>query len=107
MLCVVPIDVWMGDKSGQKIQQKLELITWPMIINGFCICYMLNVCVRVRVRVRACACVSKRKQKIYLKIGGKENNLKNGLIVAAKYSEVKSGNSENENTPYNILLREK
>ena len=25
--------------------QELELITWPVIINGFGICYMLNVCV--------------------------------------------------------------
>ena len=28
---------------------------WPVVINVFGICYMLNVRVRVRVRVRMCA----------------------------------------------------
>ena len=34
-----------GRKVVEEIPQELELITWAMIINGFGICYMLNVCV--------------------------------------------------------------
>ena len=30
----------MGDRIGRIILQELELITWPVIINGFGICYM-------------------------------------------------------------------
>ena len=36
--------MWTGDQNGRLIPQELELILWPMIINGFDICSMLNVC---------------------------------------------------------------
>ena len=35
----------MGDHKGQIFSQELQLTTWPVIINGFGICYMFNVCV--------------------------------------------------------------
>ena len=34
----------MGDHKGQIFSQELQLITWPVIINDFGICYMFNVC---------------------------------------------------------------
>ena len=34
-----------GTKVVEYITQELELITWSLIINGFGICYMLNICV--------------------------------------------------------------
>ena len=31
----------MGDHKGLIFSQELQLITWPVIINGFGICYLL------------------------------------------------------------------
>ena len=35
----------MVDKRGQQILQELELIMWPVIIDGFGICYVEGLCV--------------------------------------------------------------
>ena len=38
----------MGRQSGYIISRTARVIIWPVIINGFGICYMLNVCLLSR-----------------------------------------------------------
>ena len=48
-VCVFSVmDVKHHPKWSNNLHKEGELITWTMIINGFGICYMLNVCVLSR-----------------------------------------------------------
>ena len=48
-----------GSRGGGYYPQEVQLITWPVIINGFGNCSMLNICVCVCVCgfISVCVCV--------------------------------------------------